>query len=382
MNSESKLNAVEQLFSENANLQSLANLQLPVWQADVDGRLLDLEQHKKDHANKVAEFEDMASAKLQSLAWQTGFDSRLLSLEQHTQDYASNVAAFEDRLSVAEKFMATFREPGEFGSHKYANKIESFQDRLCVIEGSTANLLELCEFKDQRHLDLKAEVAKLETIVSDLEEHLGRNSWPCVQETIDPQNVEQKRHSNNLTASPEDRNTFVNESVCGTSLAHDQEHLLQGRPDQKTNTNPVASLTHRLCVAEWHIDMIASILSHIETSLANSNGNVLASSVARSTRDRITRKRPSGKSKRRDMANFSQDTCESSGSVSQPDAAVLGMSHLENAPLKTRPRQIQEMLGRARTYLDQEVPLDERNLSWTWPTIIEESDSEAEMPTD
>jgi len=395
VNLDSKLNALEKTFLENAKLQSLAwqadfdgrllaleqlkkdysnkvamfenmedaKQQSLAWQAGCDRRLLTLEQHKEDYANKGAMFEDMEDAKQQSLAWQAGFDRRLLTLEQHKQDYSNKVVPLEERLSVIEECIATLLELGEVKGQEHTKKVSLFQDRLSVIEESTANFLKLSESNDQQHRDLKEEVAKLKIIVCEIEENLGLS---CVPEAIDPAHVEQKRHNNNLTVPPEDRNDVLSKSVGGISLAHDREHLLEHGPDKQIKASPTTTLTHRLCVVECHIDMIASILKHIEAKFSSLNGQVLTSSEVKSKGERVMRKRSAGKSNNsRDTLWISQEARESYDKIT----------------MKDQHSQMQLMLARASKHLDEAVPLDARTLSWTCSTIIEESDTAAEMPT-
>jgi len=358
VNLDSKLNASEKTFLGNANLQSLA------WQADFDSRLLALEQLKTDFANKVAIFEDMEDAKQRSLAWQAGFDRRLLMLEQHKQDYSNKLAAFEECI-------ANLLELGEFKDQ---------EDRLSVIEESTANFLKFSESKDQQYLDLKGEVVKLKTIVSELEENLG---LPCAPEAIDPKHIEQTRHNNNLTVPPEDRSALISKSVGGISLAHDREHVLQHGPDQQTKATPTTTLTHRLCVVECHIDMIASILKHVEDKFSSLNNQVLTRSEVRSKGDRVMRKRSDGKSNSsRDTLWISQEAYEPHGTAPSPDAALLGITDLDNIAVNDQHSQIQLLLARASKHLDEAPPLGDCTFCWTFPTIIEESDTAAEGSTD
>jgi len=273
--------------------------------------------------------------------WQTDFHSRICTLEKHRQEDANKMARVEDRLSVIEK---------------------------CI-----SCLPELRQLNDQQSLDLKQEIVKIRTTVSDLEEILGCNSRPDRKESIHKNDVEKMWHSKKLTVIPKGEDTMI----------------------------------HRLCVVECHIDMIASILTHIETRFSNLNGQMLESNWAGSTRKRYMRKRSNGKSSSSNTMSSSQEACESSDASSPPDTAPLVYNNLpsyrndltgfsehvelpalhgmtdhqpqENSLLEHENSQLQLILGRgSQCYLEDEVLFDEGNLTWSCPTIMEES----EIPTE
>jgi len=285
-------------------------------------------------------------AHLQSNVRLSDIDIRLRSLEEHKQEGASKMALFEGRLST--------------------------------IEGHVASFKELRQIQEQQCLDMKEDIAKIKDAASDLEETLGCNSRPDVQQ----EDVEKKRH-----------------------------RRLTGVPEGNT-------LMHRLCVVECHIDMIASILKHIESRFSDLNGQVLEGNWSGGTRSRIMRKRSTAQSASSNTRSSSQEDCASSDAVSGPDSltrvyrhtsasrkdlagfnghvelpASVGMTdHQHQESALVEPELIQSrhkesvvvehdhieselMPGRwSQYYADEELPPDDSNLTWPCPTIMEECD--------
>jgi len=269
---DSKLYAAEQRMLEHVKLQCHG------WQTGFDNRLSTLEEHAQKDAG----------------GWQTDFDNRLSALEEHAQKDASGWQMdFDSRLSTLEEH-----------TQKDASKMVRVEDRFSAIENCMAPLLDVCVLKHQQSLDLHDDVAKIKTIVSDLEESLGRNS----KETVHQHNVDQKRHSNKLTSIPED----------GSPAIHEPGGILLGPEHQQELANSQGSFAHRLCFVECKIDTLVSIIKNMEDRLSSMKRQLHASSRAVSTR-----RRSNQKSTGSNAITFSREPVGSYGATYQPDAAPL-----------------------------------------------------------
>jgi len=244
------------------------------------------------------------------------------------------------------------------------------------------SLVELCALEHKQSLGLKEQIAKIETIVFDLE-NLGRN---C----------------NKLTETPEDRKPAMHQRVCGIAVAHKQERLWQQVPDQKRElANSKASFARRSCVVECN-----SILNDIETTLANMNGQVPVSSRAgilcRRSGPKITGSNtrtcsgevfePSTAAHQLDAVSlvcshhsaFGKESAHVSENVGHP--ALVEITHCQpqedaNAQVQHGHGQMQLMLARARRCLEQVVPLNECHLSHNCSAELEEPGTVARMLT-
>jgi len=305
-----------------------------------------------------------AHVKRQCHGWQLGFDSRLKALEECAQKDANNAVRFEDRVAAVED---------------------------CV-----ASLLELFALKHQQSLDLNDEVAKIKTMVFDLEESLGRN----LPEAVHPHNVEQKKHSNKLTAIPEHGNPLLHERVGSIASTHKQMRLRQQGPDPKQElANSKGSFANRLCVVECDIDQLSSILKNIETRLSSMNGQVPASNRTGIACCRSTQKSTdsstmtfSGEAFESSVSQdalsivcnhhsaFSKEPARVSEHLRQPvPAGITDWPHHEDANAQGGHghSQMQLMLAKAKKCLEQVMPLNEGHLSRKYST----SDTAAQMLT-
>jgi len=263
-----------------------------------------------------------------------------------------------------------------------ASKMALFEGRLSAIERHVAFFQEFRQIQEQQRLDIKEEIANIKDVASDLEETLGCNSRSELQ-----QGDSEKTGHRSLTGVPEDKNTLI----------------------------------HRMCVVECHIDMIASILKHIQCRFADLNGQVLECNWAGSKRSRFMRKSSKAKSVSSNTMSSSQEDCASSD-VSGPDSlsrvyrhtsasrkdlagfnghvelpASVGMTdhqcqesalvepeliqsrHQESVVVKHDRIKSEVMPGRwSQYYADKEVPLDDSNLTLQCPTIMEECDMQTD----
>jgi len=297
-------------------------------QSTFDSKLYVFEQKVLEHV------------KLQCHGWQTAFDSRLNALEEYTR--------------------------------KDTNAVVKIEERLSAIEDCMVPLLDLCALKHQQSLDLSNEVTKIQTIVSDLEESFGRN----LQEAVHQHSVEQKRQSNKSTTIHEDGNPVTPERVRGIVVAHKQECLRQQRLDQRQELE----------------SQLTSILQNIETRLATIRS---AGSKCRSFNQKST----------------DEEVLESSGIAHQPDAVPLVCNHesafskdtaLVNehvghlalgeisdcqqqedaiARIEQQLRGKQLLLAKATRCFEQVVPFNKCNLSQKCSTVMSESDTAVQMPT-
>jgi len=317
---------------------------------------------KKMH---VVEQSILAHVKLQCHGWQLAFDSRLHALEEHAR--------------------------------KNAPKAKWVEDRFSAVEDCTSSLIQLFALKHQQSIDLNDELAKIKTIVFDLERNLGRNSL----EAVHPFNVEHKSQSNKLTKIPEDGDPLVHERVDSCASAHKQARLRQQEPDPKQElANFKGSFANRLCVVECNVDQLSSILKNIETRVSSMNGQV-STSNRRGTIHRMSNQKSSDSS----TMTFSGGAFESSVSPHKRDAVSLVCNHhsalskdsihvSERHPVSTGitdcPQegdantqvhhvhsQMQLMLAKARRCLEQVAPFNENHLSQKSSTVVEESDTEA-----
>jgi len=308
---------------------------------------------------------------LQCRDWQTNFDSRLNALEEQAK--------------------------------KDTNKVVGIESRFSAMEYCSESLIELCALNHQQGLDLSDKVAKIETKAADPEENLRQH----VQEAIHQHKIEQKRHSNNLMAIPEDGNPVMDECIGGICLARKPDHPRQRGSDQKQKLAiSEGSIAHRLCVVECNIDHIASILEIVETGLLNMKGQEPANNSAGSICWRSNQKSTNCNT----MTN-SCEAFESSGVAHQSEAvpvvcrhhsafskesacavehedrpALQGITdrlHQEdaNAQVEHGHSELQLMLAEARRYLEKAVPLNKCHLNHQCSTIAEESDTASQMRT-